>query len=61
MNFATTLLMYIVVGAVILMAGMLLSREPGKSLQSAFAESLAWGTGFVVMLGAQVVAIAAMH
>lgn len=61
MDFILTLLMYIVVGAVVLMSGMLISRDPGRSLQSVVPESLAWGAGFVVALSAQVVAIATMH
>lgn len=61
MNFTVSMLLCIVAGAVILMAGMLLFRDPGKSFHSAFKESLVWGAGFFVMLSAQVVAIAAMY
>lgn len=55
------MLLYIVVGSVILMAGTLVFRDPDKTMRSAIRESLIWGLSFFVMLSAQVVAIAAMH
>lgn len=61
MNFIATMLLYIVVGSVILMAGTLVFRDPDKTMRSAIRESLIWGLSFFVMLSAQVVAIAAMH
>lgn len=48
-----SVLAVLVAGVFILMAGILISREPGQTLISAFRESTAWGIAFFVAFGAE--------
>lgn len=54
------MLLMLIIGTMILMFGILLSREPEQSLQSALKFSLTCGVCFFLALGAQVLVIAWM-
>ena len=43
----------LVVGVLVLMAGILLTKEPGQTLRCAFYESSAWGVAFFIAFGAE--------
>jgi hypothetical protein len=60
MNSIFGLLLIILFGSAVLMAGILVCRESGKSIKSTLSESLAWGVGFFLLMSVQVVAIAAI-
>jgi hypothetical protein len=60
MNSIIGLLLIILFGAVVLMAGILVCRESGKSIKSTLSECLAWGVGFFLLMSVQVAAIAAI-
>lgn len=51
--YSYTFMGVLVLGVVILMAGIMFAREPGQSLQSVTRESLAWGAGFFVSFGVE--------
>lgn len=53
MNDLFSMLEVLVIGMTILMAGILINREPGQSFQSALNDSMAWGMGFFVCFGAE--------
>lgn len=55
-----TSLIIILIGAFILMAGILLFKEPRKSLGSTCTECVAWGVGFLVSMSLQVILLATM-
>lgn len=44
----------LVSGMIILMVGILVTREPEQSLQSAFHEGLAWGIGLILSFSAEI-------
>ena len=48
-----SILVALAAGVGILMAGILLTREPGQTLQSALVESSAWGVAFFISFGAE--------
>lgn len=48
-----SILAILVAGVFVLMAGILVSREPGQTLQSALVESSAWGAAFFISFGAE--------
>jgi hypothetical protein len=43
----------LVAGVLVLMAGILLTKEPGQTLRSVFFESSAWGVAFFIAFGAE--------
>ena len=53
MNYLFSMLLVLLAGAILLMVGILMNREPGQSLQSAFSESLVWALGFLVCFGTE--------
>jgi hypothetical protein len=53
-------LIIILVGAIVLMAGILLFK-PRKTFRSTCSECVAWGFGFVLSMSVQVAVIAAMY
>lgn len=53
MNYLLAMLAVLVIGMTILMAGILMNREPGQSFKSALNRSLIWGMGFFVCFGAE--------
>lgn len=55
-----TSLMIILVGTVILMIGVMLFREPSKSIRSTCNECVVWGVGFFLSMSVQVALIASM-
>ena len=61
MNPVASLLMTIFFGSIVLMMGIVIFRESGKSISDAFRECLAWGTGFFVAMSMQVLAIATLN
>ena len=60
MNSVATLLMTAFFGAIVLMMGIVIFRESGRSISDAFNECLAWGTGFFVAMSMQILAIATL-
>ncbi len=44
-------------GILILMAGIVIGREPEQSVGDAILESLGWGTWFVVVFGGQALVV----
>ncbi|HLP98743.1 MAG TPA: hypothetical protein VK149_09885 [Sideroxyarcus sp.] len=59
MNPISIMLVTLFIGALVLMAGIWMSRDPEQSAHAALKECIAWGSGFCLTLGAQIVAIAA--
>jgi hypothetical protein len=53
MNYYFSILVVLGIGMFSLMVGILINREPEQSPQSALAESLVWGTGFLLSFGAE--------
>lgn len=53
MNYIFFMLAVLLIGMFILMAGILINREPGQRFQSAFNDSVAWGVGFFVFFGTE--------
>ncbi len=45
-------------GAVVMMVGILLGRDAKQSMSQALVASMSWGTGYFLLLGGQVLAIA---
>lgn len=60
MNPVATLLMTVFFGSIVLMMGIVIFRESGRSISDALNECLAWGAGFFVAMSMQVLAIAAL-
>ncbi len=54
-------LIIIFIGAFILMAGILLFKEPRKTLRSTCVECVTWGVGFILAMSVQVALLAAMN
>lgn len=52
-----SMLLMLVIGTMVLMFGIMLSREPGQSMQSTLKFSCACGACFFVALGAQIFVI----
>lgn len=53
MNYFLFALLLLLIGATLLMSGILMNREPGQNLQSAFNDSVGWGLGFLVCFGTE--------
>ncbi len=53
MNYLLSTLLLLLIGATLLITGILMNREPGQSLQSAFNDSVGWGLGFIVGFGTE--------
>lgn len=60
MNPVATLLMTVFFGSIVLMTGIVIFRESGRSISDAFKECLAWGADFFVAMSMQVLAIATL-
>lgn len=58
MNYLLSMLAILVGGMTFLMIGMLINREAGQSLYSAFKDSLVWGAGFFVTFGTEFLMLA---
>lgn len=58
MNYALSMLAVLFIGMSILMAGILINREPGQSFFAALKDSAAWGIGFFISFGAEFLALA---
>lgn len=52
------MLAILLTGNLVLVLGILTYREPGETLQSAVRNAIAWGTGFFVTFGAEMLMIA---
>ena len=52
------MLAILLTGNLVLVLGILAYRGPGETLQSALHNALAWGTGFFVSFGAEMLMIA---
>ncbi|MFA6922520.1 MAG: hypothetical protein WC216_11820 [Gallionella sp.] len=48
-----SMLAVLLTGIFILVAGILIYRGPGESMQSAVRDAVAWGTGFFVAFGGE--------
>lgn len=53
MNYLLSILVCLAIGMIILMACILVYREPGQSLKNAFHESLIWGAAFFISFSAE--------
>ncbi len=51
MNYILAAFTTLLIGVLILMTGILITREPRQSISNALKEGLAWGTGFLVSFG----------
>ena len=58
MNYLIYILSAPLTGMIILMAGILMSREPKQSLRSAFIESLAWGSSSFLAFSTEILVFA---
>ncbi len=56
----TSLLPILLTGIAVLMAGILITREPNQSRSSALIESLAWGGGFFIAISIEVLTFASI-
>jgi len=52
------ILAVLVIGVVILMAGILMNREPGQSFKSSLSDSIVWGASFFVSFGGEFLLLA---
>ncbi|MDD2914432.1 MAG: hypothetical protein PHP70_03865 [Gallionella sp.] len=57
MNSIFSTLAVLVVGMVVLMAGILINKDPDQSMQDVLSESLVWGVAFFFSFGAQTLII----
>lgn len=55
-----TSLIIILIGAFVLMVGILLLKEPSRNFRSTLAECATWGAGFLITWSVQVALIATM-
>ncbi len=58
MNYLLSMLAVLVGGMAFLMVGILINREAGQSLSSAFKDSIVWGAGFFLTFGAEFLMLA---
>lgn len=58
MNYLLSMLAILLGGMAFLMAGMLINREAGQSLYSAFKDSVVWGAGFFITFGTEFLMLA---
>jgi hypothetical protein len=58
MNYLFSMLAVLVAGMFILMAGIMMNREPGQSLLSAVKDSVVWGAGFFLTFGTEFLMLA---
>lgn len=58
MNYLLSMLAVLLTGMTILMAGILINREPGQSLYSAAKDSVVWGAGFFLTFGTEFLMLA---
>ncbi len=55
-----TSLIIVLIGAFLLMAGILFFKEPRKNLRSTCVECVVWGVGFFLAMSVQVALLAAI-
>jgi preprotein translocase subunit SecG len=48
MSYLLFMLAVVVVGMIVLMAGILMNREPGQGLASSLNDSIVWGASFFI-------------
>ena len=53
MSYFFSLLFVLTIGVLILMIGIILTREPGQSVASLLSHSLGWGMGFFIAFGGE--------
>lgn len=53
MTYLIPMLFVLLFAVAVLMAGILLNREPGQTVQEAINDSLVWGTGCFISFGAE--------
>lgn len=53
MNYLLSMLLVLLIGAALLMAGILMNKEPGQNIQSALQDGVAWGLSFLVCFGTE--------
>lgn len=58
MHYLLSMLPMLVTGMIILMTGILITRDPAQKLQIIFNESLIWGGAFFLSFGAEVLLVA---
>ncbi len=58
MSYLLSILAVLVIGAAILMTGILMNREPGQSFKSSLDDSMVWGMSFVVAFGGEFMLLA---
>lgn len=58
MSYLLSILAVLVIGMAVLMAGVLINREPGQSFNSALRDSMVWGISFVVAFGSEFMLLA---
>ena len=56
-----TLLIFILIGAFVLMAGILFFKEPRKNQHNTLVECAFWGLGFFLSMSVQVMFLASMN
>ena len=54
MSFLASVLPILVLGVAVLMVGVLVTRAPQQSLQSAFSEGLCWGIGIFLCFSTEI-------
>lgn len=58
MHYFLSILPILLIGAIVLMAGILLNREPKQSLQSALNEGVIWGASFFLSFSVEILLLA---
>ncbi len=53
MTYLIPMLFVLLFAVVVLMAGILLNREPGQTIQEAISDSLVWGAGCFISFGTE--------
>ena len=58
MSYLLSILAVLVIGVAILMAGVLMNKEPGQSFRSSLDDSMILGMGFFISLGGEFILLA---
>lgn len=58
MSYFSSMLVVVVIGMAVLMAGILVDRQPGQDFRHALYDSMAWGIGFLVSFGSEFMLLA---
>ena len=53
MHYLLSILAVLAIGMIVLIAGILIAKEPEQSLQNALNESLIWGVAFCLSFGTE--------